>query len=174
MHIINDSSSCIDLINTSQFFLLVEHGIHPSLFKNYHHEIVHGKLNLSVPPPTALKRKLWDYSNADIDALRDKLRRVDWYAVFSGLDSNMVAKTFTDLVLTAITETIPNIKLITCNSNNSPWMTPEIETAIRRKHRVHKKYVSRGRKIDELAYMRVVTNETTHFFDCEKEHILKN
>ena len=147
-HIINDSSSCIDLIITSQPFLFVEHGIHPSLFKNCHHEIVHGKLNLSVPPPPVFKRKLWDYNNADIDALHDKLRCVDWYAVFSGLDVNMMVKTFTDLVLTAITDAIPN-KLITCNSNGLSWITPEIKTAIRRKHRVYKKYVSRGRKIDE-------------------------
>ena len=53
-------------------------------------------------------------------------------------------------------------------------MTPEIKTAIRRKHRVHKKYVSRGRKIDELAYMRVVRNETTHLIDRAKEHHFKN
>ena len=126
--IINDSSSCIDLIITSQPFLFVEHGIDPSLFKNCHHEIVHGKLNLSVPPP-AFKRKLWDYNNADIDTLHDKLRHVDWYAVFSGLDVNMMARTFTDLVLTAITDTIPN-KLITCNSSDPSWMTPGIKTAI--------------------------------------------
>ena len=81
-HIINDSSPCIDLIITSQPFLFVEHGIHPSLFKNCHHKIVHGKLNLSVPPPPVFKRKLWDYNNADIDALHDKLRCVDSYAVF--------------------------------------------------------------------------------------------
>ena len=149
-HIINDSSSCIDLIITSQSFIFVEHGIHPSLFKDCHHEIVHGKLNLSVSPPPAFKWKLWDYNNADIDTLHDKPRRVDWYAVFSGLDVNIMAKTSTDLVSTAITDTIPN-KLITCNSNDLPWMTPEIKTAVRRKHRVLKKYVSRGRKIDELA-----------------------
>ena len=52
-HIINDSSSCIDLIITSQPFLFVNHDIHPSLFKNCNHEIVHGTLNLSVPPSPA-------------------------------------------------------------------------------------------------------------------------
>ena len=80
----------------------------------------------------------------------------------------MMVKTFTDLVLTAITDTIPN-KLITCNSIDPPWITPEIKTAVRRKQRVYKKYVSRGRRIDELAYMRVVRNETTHLIDpCKR------
>ena len=74
-HIINDSSSCTDLIITSQpfQFLFVEHGVHPSLFKNCHLEIVHGKLNLLVPSPPAYERKLWDYNNADIDTLHDKV-----------------------------------------------------------------------------------------------------
>ena len=86
---------------------------------------------------------------------------MNWYALFSGLDVNMMATTFTD--------TIPN-KLITCNSNDPPRMTTEIKTTIRRKHRVHKKYISRGRKIDELAFMKVVRNETTHLTDHAKEH----
>ena len=81
----------------------------------------------------------------------------------------MMVKTFTDLVLTAITDTIPNKRII-CNRNDPPWMTPEIKRAIRRKHRVYKKYVSRGRKIDELAYMRVVRNKTTHLIDRAKGH----
>ena len=172
-HIINDSSFCIDLIITSQPFLFVEQGIQPSLFKNCHHEIIHGKLNLLVPPPPVFNHKLWDYNNADIYTLHDKLRRVNWYALFSGLDVNMMAKTFIDLVLPAITDTIPN-KLITCNSNDPPRMTTEIKTTIRRKHRVHKKYVSRGCKINESAFMIVVRNETTHLTDRAKEHYFEN
>ena len=93
--------------------------------------------------------------------------------MFSDLDVNMIVKIFTDLVLTArltaITDTIRN-ELITCNSSDPPWMTPEIKTAIKRKHRVHKKYVSRGRKSDELAYLRAVRNETTYLIDRAKEH----
>ena len=89
--------------------------------------------------------------------------------MFSGLDVNMMAKTLTDLLLTTITDTIPN-KVITCNSNDPPWVTPEIIAAIRWKHRIYKKYVSRGRKIDELANMKVVRNETTHLIDRAKEH----
>ena len=61
-------------------------------------------------------------------------------------------------------------KLINCNSNDPPWMTSEIKTAIRRKHRVHKKYISRDHKIDELAHMKVGRNETTHLIHRAKEH----
>ena len=47
-HSINNSRSCIDLIITSQPNLFIDYGIHPSLFKRCHHEIIHGKLNLTT------------------------------------------------------------------------------------------------------------------------------
>ena len=93
--------------------------------------------------------------------------------MFSGLDVNMMAETFTDLILTAITDTIPN-NFITCYSNDLPWKTSEIKAAIRRKHRVYKQYVSRGHKIDGLAFMKVVRNETTHLIDRTKNITLKH
>ena len=39
-HILNNSSSCIDLIFNSQPNLLIESGVHPSLHPNCHHQIV--------------------------------------------------------------------------------------------------------------------------------------
>ena len=43
-HILNNSSSCIDLIFNSQPDLLIEFGVHPSLHPNYHHQIIFVKL----------------------------------------------------------------------------------------------------------------------------------
>ena len=37
-HILNNSSSCIDLIFNSQPNLLMESGVHPSLHPNCHHK----------------------------------------------------------------------------------------------------------------------------------------
>ena len=39
-HILNNSTSCIDLIFNSQPNLLIESGVHPSLHPNCHHQIV--------------------------------------------------------------------------------------------------------------------------------------
>ena len=57
-HIMNESRSCIDLIITDQPNILVNYGVHPSLYKTYHYEIMYGKINLSVPPPPSYKRKI--------------------------------------------------------------------------------------------------------------------
>ena len=53
-YILNNSSSCIDLIFNSQHRLstLIESGVHPSLHPNCHHEIVFPKFNLDVVYPS--------------------------------------------------------------------------------------------------------------------------
>ena len=52
-HLLENSSSCIDLIFTSQPNLVVESVVHPSLYSNCHCQIVFAKFNLmiSYPPP---------------------------------------------------------------------------------------------------------------------------
>ena len=51
-----DGMSCIDLIITDQLNLFVESGAHPSLDEHCHHQIIYGKLNMSVPHPPLYKR----------------------------------------------------------------------------------------------------------------------
>ena len=52
--ILNNSSSCIDLIITTQSNLVMESVVHSSLHANYHHQLPYAKFNLNVfyPPPT--------------------------------------------------------------------------------------------------------------------------
>ena len=47
-HILESSSSCIDLIFTMQPNLVVESGVHPSLHPNFHRQIVLSKFNLRI------------------------------------------------------------------------------------------------------------------------------
>ena len=55
---------CIDLIVTDQPNLFVDFGLHPSLDYHCQHQIIHGKINISVPPPPPFKRKIWYYGRA--------------------------------------------------------------------------------------------------------------
>ena len=45
-HILESSSSCIDLIFTSQPNLVMNSGVHTSLHHNCHHQIIYAKFNL--------------------------------------------------------------------------------------------------------------------------------
>ena len=47
-HILETSSSCIDLIFTSQPNLIIESGVHPFLHSNSHHQIIFTKFNLEI------------------------------------------------------------------------------------------------------------------------------
>ena len=50
-HIMENSTSCIDLIFTNQPNLVIDSGVHPSLHTNCHHQILYCKLNLNIKFP---------------------------------------------------------------------------------------------------------------------------
>ena len=54
-HILQHSTSCIDLFLVNQPNFVTDFGIHPSLHQNCHHQIKFCKLNLKIeyPPPYA-------------------------------------------------------------------------------------------------------------------------
>ena len=54
----NTGMSCTDLIITDQPNLFVDFGVHPSLDNHCQHQIIHGKINISVPPPPPCKRTI--------------------------------------------------------------------------------------------------------------------
>ena len=70
-YVLENSSSCIDLIFTSQPNLVVDSGVHPSLHPNWHHQTVYTKFNLKIrflslrTKNIALRtRKHWTYKNS--------------------------------------------------------------------------------------------------------------
>ena len=50
-NILDNSKSCIDLMCTSQPNLITDSGVHPSLYSNYHHQIIYPELDLKVFDP---------------------------------------------------------------------------------------------------------------------------
>ena len=62
-HILNSSTSCIDLIFTLQPDLVMESGIHSSLDSNCHHHIVFAKFNLCIFYPLPYERTVWHYES---------------------------------------------------------------------------------------------------------------
>ena len=60
-HILNNSSSCIGLIFTSQLNLVTKSGVHSSPHSNCHHQITHVKFKLNVIYPPPYEREVWHY-----------------------------------------------------------------------------------------------------------------
>ena len=63
--ILKNSSSCIDLIFTSQPNLTTELGVHPSLHPNCHKEVIYTKISLKVHYPPPNEREVWHYKEAN-------------------------------------------------------------------------------------------------------------
>ena len=84
-HILNNPSSCIDLIFNSQPKLLIESGVHPYLHPNYHHQIVFAKFNLDMVYPPPYERKIWHYEKVNIDLIKRAINSFGWEKAFSNI-----------------------------------------------------------------------------------------
>ena len=58
-HFICESSSCIDLIFTTQPNLVMESGVYSLLHVNCHHHITFAKFNLKIHYPSPYERDVW-------------------------------------------------------------------------------------------------------------------
>ena len=74
--------TCIDLILTNQPFYMVDKGVLPSPDASLKHQIIYGKINFSIPSPPPYKRKIWDYKNANIQAIKTVMSLIPWDLVF--------------------------------------------------------------------------------------------
>ena len=151
--------SCIDLTITDQPNLFVDFGVHSSLYDQCQHQIINGKLNISVPPPPPYKRKIWHY----VKAQKEKFNRL-WETLigplYCGLDIDEMIQLFASKCIYIFSQYIPN-EIVTCDDRHPPWMTATLKSAIKHKHRVYNKYVKRGRKPNDWEYVRKLHKETS-------------
>ena len=112
---------------------------------------------------------MWDYAKVNKDEIRERLSNIDWDSKFENLSVNDMVSEFTTTVLDILSRFIPN-KIAICNDKDPPWITPEIKTAIKRKHRVYNRYVKRGRRLDEWENVRVIRNDTSKMITTDKDN----
>ena len=103
---------------------------------------------------------MWEYSKSITNEIQNSLNSTDWESKFVGLTVDQMTNEFTIFVMCLMTRFIPN-NHIKCDDKDPPWITPEIKTAIKHKHRVYNKYVKRGRKPDKWGHVRMVCNKTS-------------
>ena len=90
-HLMENSASCIDLIFTNQPNLVIDSGVHPSLYTNCHHQIVHFELNLNIEFPPPYERLVWECSKADIEKIKKSNEQVYWEMIFNHKNPHQVA-----------------------------------------------------------------------------------
>ena len=77
-HLVDSSSSCIDLIFTFQPNSVMESGVQPSLHSNCHHQLLFAKCDLSIFYPPPYKRTVFYYNRANADLIQRAIDLFDW------------------------------------------------------------------------------------------------
>ena len=105
----NKSASCIDLIFASQPNLVLESGIHPSLYKMCHHQIIYANLTLKIHFPPSYKREVWHYNRAEVDLIKKSIANFNWGRAFANLSVNDQVELFENTLLNIFRNFIPDI-----------------------------------------------------------------
>ena len=138
-HILENSSSCIDLIFTSQPNLSVESGTQPSLQPNCHHQIIYAKFNFKVLYPPPYTREVWHYKDSNVDLIRRSINEFDWDRAFANKHVDEKVLIFNKTVLNILSNFIPH-EVIVCNDKNLPWFNGKIKSLINKKLRTYNAY----------------------------------
>ena len=106
--------SCIDLIFSNQPELVLESGVHASLYNTCHHQIIFAKINFKINLPPPYKRKVWEYKKAEVDLIKRSISKFKWVDAFRNIDTNAQVELFTTTLINIFNNFIPH-KTITCN-----------------------------------------------------------
>ena len=124
-HILESSSSCIDLIFTSQPNLITESGFHPSLHPNSNHQIMFAKFNLEVYYPPPYFREVWRCFDENIDFIRQAIDMFDWDRAFVKTNVNEKLFILNKTILNILSNFIPH-ETLTVDDEDPPWFTKNI------------------------------------------------
>ena len=144
----NKSQTCIDLIFASQPNLIIDSGVHPSLFQTCHHQVIFAKINLKFYLPPPYNREVWSYNHAKVEQINRAISSFDWHRALSPLDVNKQVELFNEIILNIFRNFIPN-KIVKHSSKDSPWISKEIKTSLRKKARLYKKFLRNSSNIDD-------------------------
>ena len=114
------------------------------------------KLNFKVSFPPAYKRRVWDFSRANIPAIQQAITGINWNSAFIGLNIDERVSFLTDCVLNVFQNFIPNM-VITVRNKDAVWMTPEIKKMIIEKAKIYRRYVKHGRNAVDYLNLRDIT-----------------
>ena len=97
-YFVNDQSSCIDLLFTTNSKLLIDVGVEQAIYDKYHHNIIYGSLNLNIPLTPPYYREVWDYKNIDPVCIQRAISLVNWNDVFSNETADEIVKSLNNII----------------------------------------------------------------------------
>ena len=131
-HLLNTSSSCIDLVSTSQPKLITDSGAHSSLHPNCYHQIVFAKFNLHIVYPPPYLREILHYREANTELIRRAIKEFNWERAFSNTSVNEKGDIFNRTILNILSNFIPH-EIIVCDDKDPSWLNNRIESLTQEK-----------------------------------------
>ena len=128
-YVLENSSSCIDLIFTLQPNLVVDSGVHPSLHPNCYHQIVYAKYNVKIHFPSPCEREIWHYGQGNTELIRRAVHEFNWKRAFSNLNINERVSFFNKTILIIVSNFIPRETVI-CDNRDPPCINTRIKNLI--------------------------------------------
>ena len=132
-HILDNSSTCIDLFFISQPNLIIESGVHPPLHPNCHDQIVYSKFNFLIHFPPPYSRGVWHYKDTNTELIKRAIDKFDWQRTFLNTSVNEKEAIFNNTFLNILSNFIPHETII-CDDKDPPWFNNKIKTLIQAKN----------------------------------------
>ena len=142
-HILENSSSCIDLIFTTQPNMVLESPVHHSLHQNGQHQVIFVKFNLKLYYLPPYERTIFHYSQANVDHIQQAINLFDWENAFLNTDGDAQVSIFSNTVLNILNNYIPHETKI-CDDRDPPWMTIKIKQLISQKNKLYSRIKKRN------------------------------
>ena len=147
-HIVNNSSSCIDLILCKNLNLLSNYGVDLSLFEKCHHNTIFGKVSIRIPLLPSYVRQVLDYSSANAKNIQKAVRNFDCKKAFGNLSVDRKVDLLNETLLNIFRNYIPN-KKIKFNYCQPPWMNDNIKRCLKERSKLTKFFYKNGQKRED-------------------------
>ena len=165
--------TCIDLVLTNQPFYMIDKGVLPSPDPLLKHHIVYGKLNFSIPSPPPYKRKIWDYKNANIPAIKTVMGLTPWDFIFTNKTPSEMVSIFSENFLKTMESYVPS-KVMSFDDSDAPWVTPSLKNLLRKNTKMFKDWTRLGKPEDSLNRVKQFQKKTTEAITSAKTDYLNN
>ena len=169
----NKLPSCIDLIFTSQPNVVIEAGTHSSLLNTCHHQLIYAKVSFKIQLPPTYEREVWHYNRAKVNLIQRSIEKYDWTRALANLSINDQVEHFNHTLLNILRNFIPH-EMIKCSKKDPPWMTSDINSVLRHKNRLYKKYISGGKKQEDEIKLRESTTLASNLIKETKSSYFAN
>ena len=134
--LIENSSSCIDLIFISQPNLVMDAGV---LHANCHHPIVYAKFTLKILYPPAYEREVWYFQKVGISLIRRVMKEFSLDRSFVNLDINEMVSVCNTTIKNIMANFISHETII-CDNRDPPWINNSIKKLIYERNSLYKDY----------------------------------